>query len=417
VIRLSGPGAAKIAGRVCPHIDFDRPRRAVLTPVRNQGGTTIERGVAVAYSAPGSYTGEDLLELTVHGSPFLVSAVIEACLAAGARRAHPGEFTRRAVANGKMDLVQAEAVQDLVDAETAWQLSNARRQLEGALSREFSGLRETLVALLAAYEADLDYEAQGVSVAAVETEGQLGACRQKIADLVATADAGRRIRDGARVVILGPANSGKSTLFNALCGFERAITSPEPGTTRDVLEAELDLGGVAAVVQDTAGLRRTEGLVEAEGHRRALSAAAEADVVILMRGVDAEGDEGVPDLPHGAAVLRLCSKSDLAPDHDAAPGWLRVSCHSGEGLAELRNRLAETVSGEIPDLGGAVAIAGRHREALERAASELSGCEAETPEVAAERVRWALKAVSELIGEVDSEEVLDAVYDAFCIGK
>ena len=417
VIRLSGPQTEEVARAVCPQVDFSKPRCATVAAIRDHQDQTIERGVIVPFAAPRSYTGEDMLELTVHGSPFLIEVVIESCIAAGARQAEPGEFTRRAVANGKMDLVQAEAVRDLIDAETSWQLLNARQQLSGTLSRELADLRQSLVVLLAAHEAALDYQAQALEVTASEIEDPLATCRQIIGELLATADAGAKIRDGARVAILGPPNSGKSTLFNYLCGFERAIVSPHPGTTRDVIEAELDLDGVATILQDTAGLRTADGSIEAEGHRRALGAAAAADIVILMRAADAPSDDVQPAVPAAAATLTVFSKSDLAADVGDDAGGLRVSCRTGEGLEDFRSRLAEMVSRELPDLGGAVAISRRHRRGLERADRELAGCGSDALEIGAERVRWALKAVAELVGEVDSEDVLDSIYSAFCIGK
>jgi len=358
-----------------------------------------------------------MLEATVHGSPFLVEAVIEACVDAGARRAHPGEFTRRAVANGKLDLVQGEAVRDLVAAETAWQLRNAREQLSGALSSEFAALRQKLVGLLAVLEASLDYEVQGVAVPEDEITARLGACRAAAGHLVSTAGAGQRIRDGAGVVILGRPNAGKSTLFNLLCGTERAIVSPHPGTTRDVIEAELDVGGVRLVVRDTAGLRAQGDAVEAEGHRRAVGAAVAADIVILVWASDQAVDENPPGAPAGVTVIRVRSKADVGHDRVVEEGWLPISCHTGEGIDTLRSRLASAATGEIADLGGAVAIAARHGRSLERAADELEGCDLGHPEIAAERVRWALRAVDELVGEVCSEEILDAIYSEFCIGK
>jgi len=358
-----------------------------------------------------------MFEATVHGSPYLVEAVIDACVGAGARRAQPGEFTRRAVANGKLDLVQAEAVHDLVAAETAWQLRNAREQLSGSLSDVFAGLRRELVGLLAAFEASLDYEAQGVEVAEEELAGGIAACCQAVTRLVSTAGAGQRIRDGAGVVILGRPNAGKSTLFNLLCGTERAIVSPHPGTTRDVIEAELEVGGVRMMVRDTAGLRARGDAVETEGHRRAVGAAAAADIVILMWASDGVEGESPPEAPRGVTVIPVRSKMDLAQSSTIDRGWLPVSCHTGDGIDALRTRLAAAVAGEIPDLGGAVAIAARHRRSLEQAAGELDGCDPGDPEIGAERVRRALWAVDDLVGEVSAEELLDAIYADFCVGK
>jgi len=417
VIRISGSGAGDVAKAVCPDVAFGAGWRATLTTLHDAAGKALDRGIVIPYPAARSYTGEDMFEATVHGSPYLVEAVIEACVGAGARRAQPGEFTRRAVANGKLDLVQAEAIHDLVAADTAWQLRNAREQLSGSLSGVFSGLRQELVSLLAALEASLDYEGQGVEVAEDEIAKRTVACRDTVARLVATAGAGQRIRDGAGVVILGRPNAGKSTLFNLLCGTERAIVSPHPGTTRDVIEAELDVGGVRMVVRDTAGLRARGGAVEIEGHRRAVGAAAEADIVILMWASDGAENERPPEAPHGVMVIPVKSKIDLADGSTIEAGWLPVSCHTGSGIDALRRRLIAAVAGEIPDLGGAVAIAARHRRSLDAAAGELVSCDPDQPEIGAERVRRALLAVDELIGEVSSEEVLDAIYGDFCVGK
>jgi tRNA modification GTPase len=415
IIRVSGPDAAALSRRVCPGVSFEDGWRATLTTVRDSEREFVERAIAIPYPLPRSYTGEDMLEITVHGSSYLIEEVIEAFVIAGARRAEPGEFTRRAVANGKLDLVQAEAVRDLIEADTAWQLQNAQRQLSGALSAAFAEVRGSLIELLASIEASMDYEAQGVEVAAAEIKSRLDSSRRCVEELLATARAGERIRDGARVVILGPANAGKSTLFNRLCGSERAIVSPHPGTTRDVIEAEVDLAGVRTIIQDTAGLRERGDAVETEGHRRALKAADAADVVIQLWPL---GGGESPTAPSAAApLIRVRSKADLGGDDREEDGWLRVSCHSGKGLDELRSRLIAMVEGEIPDLGGAVAIAARHRRALHSAAKELEGCDPGCPELAAERVRWAVRSVEELIGEVGSEDVLDAIYSGFCIGK
>jgi tRNA modification GTPase len=358
-----------------------------------------------------------MLEVTVHGSPYLVEAVIEAFVAAGARPAAAGEFTRRAVANGKLDLVQAEAIRDLVAADTAWQHRNARQQLAGALSAQFQRLRAALVTLLATVEASLDYEAQGIEIPAGEMAAQLEECRSLLTALLGTARAGERLREGLRLVILGPPNAGKSSLFNHLVGSERTIVSPRPGTTRDLVEAELDLGGVPIVVQDTAGLRAGGDEIEAEGHRRAQAAAAAADLAIVLWAMDAGPDSSPPCVPDHLEVIRVRSKTDLKPGATVAEGWVGISCHSGDGLEGFRRELLGRVLGEVPDLGGAVAIAARHRRALATASVELDGCDVACPETAAENVRWALRAVDELIGTVATDDVLDEVYSTFCIGK
>ncbi len=416
MIRVSGPEAAQCAARVCPDLSFEAGWQAVLTTLVDAAGEALDRAVAVVFPGPRSYTGEDMLEVTVHGSPFLVDAVVESFRAAGARPAEAGEFTRRAVANGKLDLVQAEAIRDLVAADTARQHRNAREQLAGALSTQFGRLRRTLVSLLAALEASLDYEAQGVEVVPGEIATHLESSRKQLSALLATAPAGARIRSGLRLVILGPPNAGKSTLFNYLCGAERAIVSPHPGTTRDLVEAELDIGGVAVVLQDTAGLRDGGGdEVEAEGHRRALAAAASADAALVLWAADSDIAPG--DVPETLPAVRLRSKIDLRPGAKTADGWIGISCFTGDGLADLRRELQRFALHDIPDLGGVVAISKRHRRSVEAAATELDACDPSLPETAAESVRWALRAVDELIGEVIDEEVLDAVYSTFCIGK
>jgi tRNA modification GTPase len=415
LIRVSGPQTAACAARVCPELSFDHGHKARLTTIVDSAGERLERAVAVPFPGPRSYTGEDMLEVTIHGSPYLVSSVIEAFVAAGARPAGAGEFTRRAVANGKFDLVQAEAIRDLVAADTAWQHRNAREQLAGALSREFKRLRGTLVALLAAIEASLDYEAQAVEVSPDEISVGLESARQQLSALLARAAAGERIRSGLRLVIVGPPNAGKSTLFNLLCGSERAIVSPHPGTTRDLLETELDIGGVPVVIQDTAGLREDGDAVEAEGHRRALAAAATADAALLLWASDSDAEP--PGPPESLPVIRVRSKADLLAGDQVRDGWLGVSCHTGAGVEALRAELLRTALEDIPDLGGAVAISARHRRAVESARSELDALDLARPETAAQNVRWALRAIDELIGEVADEEVLDEIYSSFCIGK
>jgi tRNA modification GTPase len=417
LIRVSGPRTAACAAKVCPSLDFEVGWKATLTTLHSAGGEDLERAIATSFPGPRSFTGEDMLEVTVHGSPFLIGAVIEAFVAAGARPAAAGEFTRRAVANGKLDLVQAEALRDLIAADTAWQHRNARQQLAGELSAQFRKLRAAFVGLLAAVEASLDYEAQGVDVPADEIAARLRECRGLLGALLATADAGERLREGVRLVILGPPNAGKSSLFNYLVGKERAIVSPHPGTTRDLVEAEIDLDGVPIVVQDTAGLRAAGDEIEIEGHRRAQAAAAAADLAIVLWAMDAEFDTSPRGVTDHLPVIRVRSKTDLKPGAVFADGWLGISCHSGEGLEEFRRELLRRVLGDLPDLGGAVAIAARHRRALEAAFAELDRCDFGCPETAAEGVRWSLRAVDELVGAVATDDVLDEVFSTFCVGK
>ena len=416
LIRVSGTETKGLAAKVVPELDMDRGWRASLVELRSSDGELIDRVVALPYPTPRSYTGEDMLEVMVHGSPWIVRATIEAFVAAGARPAEPGEFTRRAVANGKLDLVQAEAINELSRAETAWQARVARAQIDGRLSREFGKLRGTIVDLLAEVEAALDFAHHDIPLDIESAQGWRERGVAQALSLLATASAGRRIRDGVRVVILGPPNSGKSTLFNLLVGQERAIVSPHPGTTRDVVEAELEVAGVRLILKDTAGLGETADPVEREGIRRARGEAANADAVVLLWPAGGSRD-AVPDAAKEQPTLKIRSKWDLASGEELPLGWYAVSCETGAGVAELRGALSEMVAEEVVDLGGEVAIAERHRRALERAVAELDGVDFGLPELAAEAVRAALDAVRELTGEVATEDLLDRIFSTFCIGK
>jgi len=395
---------------------MDQGWRARLAAIRDADGALIDHAVALPLPAPRTFTGEDMLELTVHGSPFIVAAVVDAFRAAGARPAEPGEFTRRALANDKLDLVQAEAINELASAETAAQARMAQAQLDGALSRRFNELKEELVELLAVLEGGLDFVAQEVALDEDAARARREGAWERLQALLATAAPGRRIRDGVRVVIAGPPNSGKSTLFNALASEERAIVSPHPGTTRDLVEVVLEMGGVPVVLQDTAGIGDTDDPVEREGVRRARGATATADAVVWLWPADGGRAPDVPEVT-GQVALRLRSKWDLAAARAPEDGWMPVSCHSGEGLELVRRTLAEAVAEDVADLGGNAAIAERHRTALERAAAELEGLRVDEPELAAEAARNALDAVRELLGEVAAEDVLDRIFGRFCIGK
>lgn len=412
MVRLSGDGVSAVASRVCPRLDWSRPRALQLVDFRDAEEGVVERGTAVVYHGPRSATGEDLLEVTVHGSPYLVRRLEELFEAAGARPAEPGEFTRRAVANGKLDLVQAEAIRDLIDADTVWQARMARRQLDGELSRRFDGLRTRLVDLQAELEGALDFAGHGIELDVRALENGRAHVLTAIDRLIATARVGERVRHGARAVIIGPPNAGKSTLFNALVGRERAIVAPTPGTTRDVLEAELDLGGVPVVVVDTAGLRQGGDAVEAEGHRRAQAEAARADVVVQL----SPADGGAPRQPVATDVIRVWSKADLATT-GTPDGWLATAARSGEGVDRVRTAILERVTAGLAQLDDPVAVDLRHRGVLARARDVVARAPLTQPELASDDLSVAIQALEELVGAVDVEDVLDAVFRTFCIGK
>ncbi len=414
VVRLSGPEAGRIAGEVCSGLDVGRPWRAQLVELRDDLGFE-ERAVAIPYRSPRSATGEDMVELILHGSPFVVDSLLERCRAAGARPAEPGEFTRRAVANGKLDLLQAEAVRDVIAAETRFEYQSAQRQLRGELSVELSRLRSDLTRLLARLEAGLDFVTQDIDPSTGATAEDLAGAREAVAGLLEGARRRELARGGVRIVLVGAPNAGKSTLFNRLLGRPRAIVADGPGTTRDVLEAATEIAGVRAVLVDTAGLGTGRDEVEREGMARAEAALAEAHVAVVMWPAGMPGGRPEVVLPPGAVRVLVRSKADLGAE--GGDGWLRVSAQSGEGQAELEARLASAVREVAGHEDGPAPLGARHRQALERALDELAEIDLGTPEVAAEGVRWALAALAELTGEVLTEDVLDEVFATFCIGK
>lgn len=411
VLRLSGPGCGGILDGLCRR--RPAPRVASVRSLRSQGGAVLDRALVLWFPAPASYTGEDCAELHLHGGRAVLAAVSEALLEAGARPAEPGEFTRRAFLNGRLDLLQAEAIADLVDAETEAQRRQALTQMEGALGALYRGWTARLVGLLAAQEALIDFPDEDLPPeAADDMASDLAALLRDIAAHLDDRRRGERLREGLVFAITGPPNAGKSTLINALARREVAIVSQHPGTTRDVLEVRLDIGGVPATLLDTAGLRQTDDPVEAEGVRRARARAAEADLVIEL--VDATSPVWTGAI--GAAVLRVATKVDLAP----APAEVEfgVSARIGTGMDLLEQRLAETAHRLTSRAGPPPLTRARHRAALLEAAARLrSAIDAPLAELRGEDLRLALRAIGRVTGQVGVEEVLDSVFRQFCIGK
>ena len=444
VIRLSGTGVFDIARRVIPTFHHDPPREARLASFRDATGELIDRGLYLVFPGPRSETGEDMVEFHSHGGHQVPARLLAAIESAGARPAHPGEFTRRAVLNGKLDLLQAEAVGDLVDAEAPAQSRAALLQLEGGLSRRIGELRSALVELLAllAYDVDFPEEDDGV----IPRE-RIEAARADVADridrLLATAPLAERVRRGALVVLAGPPNAGKSSLFNALLGTSRALVTEIPGTTRDAIEAHADFLGWPVRLVDTAGLGETSDRIDALGQAMSRRYAEGADLVVYCTEAErreggkageamAEGREGGkageaaknsrPAVPPDR-LLQVRTKSDLAPE-GGDPAILRTSAMTGAGLDQLRRRIAERL------FSGGVALADlepaltreRHRVALARAAQALANARPELARggdavLAAHHVQEAVRALDSLIGLVDVEEVLDRVFASFCVGK
>ena len=418
VIRISGTGAGDALRALCG--PPPPPRQASLRKIRNPGtGEVLDRGLALWLPGPASFTGEDIAELHIHGGRAVVGRVVEALTSLrGVRLAEPGEFARRAFENGRIDLTEVEGLADLIAAETEAQARQAIAQAEGGARALYESWREELVKAQALAEAGLDFadEADVAADAAVQAD----ACVAKL--LVAMSKhlqdrRGERLRDGFRVVIAGPPNAGKSSLLNALAQRDVAIVSEEAGTTRDVIEVHLDLGGLPVIVTDTAGIREAEGAVEAEGVRRALARVENADLVLWM--VDAAAPHVEDKSAYIAANdIRVLNKIDLVKSAQIADG-VALSAKTGEGVAELVGLLTKRAEEGLAVGEPAVITRARHRAELEAAAEALSrfGEERGGPEIKAEELRIAARHLGRLTGRIDVEEVLGAIFSEFCIGK
>jgi len=430
VVRVSGPGAGRIAREIVG-LETPEPRRAHARLAR-RGGRPVDRVVAVFWEGPDTPTGEDLLELTAHGSPEILRELVEAAVEAGARTAEPGEFTRRSFINGRMDLAQAEGVAALIAARGERARRAALERLEGGLSRAVAAARAPILELLAELEARLDHPDEDLpALSAAQADAALARLEPPLERLLAAYDRGRAEREGLRVCLVGRPNAGKSSLLNALLGRERAIVSSAPGTTRDTLEEPLLLAGLPATVIDTAGLRddaRDE--AEREGVARAERALASCDVAVLVVDASTPAD-GADDAARrralaaaaraGRPVITAWNKSDLAP---APEGGLAVSARTGAGLDALARAVAAAAASTSADEGETLLIGARDREEI---AGALSESRAARGAAAAGRGDWELVACAHLrdahsrlgrvLGEDSPEEVLSAVFSRFCVGK
>jgi tRNA modification GTPase len=428
VIRVSGPGAGAALDRLAP--PRPRPRFAALRTVRGATGEMLDQGLALWFPAPRSETGEDMAELHVHGGRAVIAAVLgELAAIEGFRLAEPGEFTRRAFENGKLDLTAAEAVADLVDADTAAQRRQALRQAGGALARLYDAWRGELIRAQALTETAIDFSDEGDVSAQVCAEAR-EIVERLVPALRAHLDDGRRgeiLREGFRVAIVGPPNAGKSSLLNALARREAAIVSEEAGTTRDIIEVTLDLDGVPVTLSDTAGIREAEGKVEREGIRRAVAHARAAELVLWLMDGAAPGPQPAP--PQLAAdpgrLLQVLNKVDLPNGRSAgpglaAPGGLGISVRTGAGLRELTEAIARRAAVQAGASETPVITQARHREQLNVCVEALEGYLAGRPgevELRAEDLRRAATALGRITGKVDVEDVLGAIFSRFCIGK
>jgi len=429
VVRLSGPAAADIARRCfAPHAPGEpQPRRMTLGRMIDAGGAPFDEALSVYFPPEASYTGEPVVEFHLHGGPAIVAAALDALLAAGARAAEPGEFTRRAFLNGRVDLSQAEAVAELIAAKSLDAVRAAHRRLTGALSDKIGAMRELLAEAMALVEAEIDFPEDDLGrvdpaeVAALLDETIVGA-----EALLAGHARARALAEGAVVALAGRPNAGKSSLLNRLAGARRALVHEQPGTTRDLIEAEVVLDGVPVRLIDTAGLRHAREDVERQGVELARATIADADLVVYLIdgavGLTDDDRQLLADLPEARRVV-VWNKCDLAPPDNASIelGALPVSAKVGTGVDELAARLARRVAGDAAD-GEALLAAVRQRDLVARARASLQAARAialsgRDHELAAEELRQAAAALGEIVGQTTAEDVLNAIFARFCVGK
>jgi tRNA modification GTPase len=435
VVRLSGPRALDLAGTFLERGAPLRPRHATFTRVRREcDESALDEVVATFFPAPHSYTGEHIVEISGHGSPVLLQAVLERAIAAGARLAEPGEFTLRAFLNGKRDLVQSEAVADLIDAATPLQARIAFDQLEGTLTGRIGALDARLFDLIARLEASLDFPDEGYHfVEPSDAAADIASVIAALDELLAGATTGRMIREGATVVIAGRTNVGKSSIFNRLAGADRAIVTAVPGTTRDLVTETIDIGGMAVALVDTAGWRETRDLVESEGVARGTQARAIADLVLVVidrsEPLADEDARLLAEIADGNRIV-VFNKSDLEPcqspvehaSQDCSTG-IQVSALTGEGFEPLRRAIASALVGEERLRDAAPISNTRHIALLEQCRASLDAARhaADAGNVPEEFLLIDLQAarmrLDEVVGRRTSEDVLRHIFERFCIGK
>ena len=434
IVRVSGKQIGPVIEALCGR--SLKAREATYLPFRDASGGAIDHGLALHFPAPHSYTGEDVLELQAHGGPVVLQLLLARCLEAGAaigvRLAQPGEFTQRAFLNDKIDLAQAEAIADLIDASTEAAARSAARSLSGEFSREIHALRDGLVHLRMLVEATLDFPEEEIDfLRKADAHGQLSKLQQKLGDVMQRTRQGALLREGIKVVIAGQPNAGKSSLLNALAGAELAIVTPIAGTTRDKVAQTIQIEGVPIHVIDTAGLRSSDDAIEVIGIERAWAEIEAADAVLflhdLSRADNADyqaadvtiGAELVQKLPSRVPVIDVWNKSD---SHAAVLGALALSAKTGAGLDSLRRKLLDVAGWQASPEGVFIARA-RHVQALQKvevhvnAAVEHLAAQAQLLDLLAEELRLGQNALNEITGAFNADDLLGVIFSSFCIGK
>jgi len=435
IVRLSGPGVRKIAETLFG--ELPKPRYARLADFIDESGETIDSGIVLFFQSPHSFTGEDVLELQGHGGPYILQRVMERVMQLGARVARPGEFSERAFLNDKMDLVQAEAVADLIDSGTDTAARAAQRSLQGVFSERVNLLRSDLMQLRVFVEAAIDFPDEEIDfLAESDVLQRLEQTRQYLTGLLRDARQGRLLRDGIVLAIIGRPNVGKSSLLNALSGQESAIVTEIPGTTRDVLREQIEIGGIPVHLADTAGIRETTDRIEVEGVRRAREALESADIVLLVEdtsavpgGKQAGGQQDLAaELPSNVRCIRVGNKIDLLDPADRNRGFpvtarpdVWISAKTGQGIDDLKTRILKEL-GAADQAEGSFSARHRHIEALKRTDLHLEAgnarmVESMSGELLAEELRLAQNALGEITGEVLPDDLLGEIFSSFCIGK
>ncbi|NOR37152.1 MAG: tRNA uridine-5-carboxymethylaminomethyl(34) synthesis GTPase MnmE [Woeseiaceae bacterium] len=425
VVRLSGPQVEEIARRMIG--ELPEPRFATAATFRNASGEDVDSGLALYFPGPASFTGESVLELQGHGGPVVMSMLIDAALELGARMAEPGEFTKRAFLNDKLDLAQAEAIADLIGSGTAQAARAALHSLSGAFSSKVEALAEQLVRLRMYVEAAIDFPEEEIDFLGDEQLlAGLKSCSRAFEELRRTARVGRVLRDGYRVVIVGKPNAGKSSLLNRLSGEEAAIVTEVAGTTRDIVREQISIDGLAVELIDTAGLRDDPDRIEEEGIRRAREALKSADAVLWIQDANESPEQRIDEkLPEGAEIIIVRNKIDMTDEQAGlaadGSGAVRLSAKTGDGIDALHECLRAAAG--YRNLGeGAFTSRKRHIDALRRAAKHFMTGKAaledmKAGELLAEELRLAQEALGEITGAVSSDDLLGRIFSEFCIGK